>query len=740
MPLLQSLAAFARDQVRRPIFWIVLSCFVLRLFFVLSDAPTPVQFDARIYVSSALALPVALAHPSLLFDKKARENISYDLVYADRLRGETVRWLYYDPPSFNEALERVFFSGPVYPALLGLLFWPDWANDFAAARVANVVFDTISCMLLFWILSMTAGRAAALIGAALFAVYPGFIIQCGELTLETPSACLALLAVALGVSAVCHDRPRRFFGAGLALALLLLTRAGSSVTIAFFGLAIILLCWQKWGLVWKRIAWTAAGYLLLTLPWVILIWINYGQPNVRDPQRSSANFRSSNVLANRGYDLDLARQDFWTYPVGREVLSHPGEYFLLYVEKFYRLWNRSYNDYRIPLLVGVPAQVWFHRLLILIGIVGLFFWPARKSRYAALFALALIADVSVVHTLWHSVTRYALVAMPLLIGSAAVGLEVLRNRFARRLSFSRGVAFGLAALVTYLCWDWVSVGQVLGVWGSLSPDVANFLVVAVRAVVLAGDLILVCGLLGGSRRTLWLFGVVLLAGQVILCVKSLPRERWAEWWTSLSDDSHAVERVIHFPPGYDWGKFQKVFVLMDIQSGGGEDFTFNLQLDTTTYSFARGTYSLSFYPKPSYKPFLEAYGVKPEQIRHWVTFALARDKAVALLEDDELLVRLWVTGGDRQKNYIRVYGEYRPDDWQDWVGPTVFNSSVERLYEEDDPRIWEVVPRELIGAENRRIEDKTSDAYDLSILPGLQTGDYRILIMGMIVPRHYVYF
>jgi len=265
-------------------------------------------------------------------------------------------------------------------------------------------------------------------------------------------------------------------------------------------------------------------------------------------------------------------------------------------------------------------------------------------------------------------------------------------------------------------------------------------VVAIRAVVLAGDLILVCGLLGGSRRTLWLFGVVLLAGQVILCVKSLPREHWAEWWTSLSDDSHAVERVIHFPPGYDWGKFQKVFVLMDIQSGGGEDFTLHMQLDTTIYSFPGGTYSRSFYPKPSYRPFLEAYGIKREQVRHWVTFGLAKDNLAALMEDDELVVRLSVTGGDLQKNHVRVYGEYRPDDWQDWVGPTVFNSSVERLYEEDDPRIWEVVPRELIGAENRRIEDKTSDAYDLSILPGLQTGDYRILIMGMIVPRHYVYF
>jgi hypothetical protein len=159
----------------------------------------------------------------------------------------------------------------------------------------------------------------------------------------------------------------------------------------------------------KSLLYMAAGFLVFTMPWVILVWSYYGEPDVRDPTRKTASFRSSNVLADRGYDLDIAREDFWTYPVGREIINRPGEYFQLYVEKFYRLWNRSYNDYRIPLLVGVDAQTWFHRLLIIPGIIGLFFWPTRFSRYTAWFALALIVNVTFVHTLWHSLTRYALV-------------------------------------------------------------------------------------------------------------------------------------------------------------------------------------------------------------------------------------------------------------------------------------------------------------------------------------------
>ena len=143
-------AGFA--PVKRPLFWIVILAFVLRLAYVTSDAPTPVQFDARLYVSSALALSLAAAHPSILFDKTARESISYDLVYADFLKGESMEWLYYDPPTFDQALEWVYFSGPVYPALLGIVFWPPWSHDFGAARVVNAVLDAISCALLYWIL------------------------------------------------------------------------------------------------------------------------------------------------------------------------------------------------------------------------------------------------------------------------------------------------------------------------------------------------------------------------------------------------------------------------------------------------------------------------------------------------------------------------------------------------------------------------------------------------------------
>lgn len=740
IPALKDVSLHGRRLLRRPIFWIVVLCFVLRLAYVFSGAPTPVQFDARIYVSGALALPLAVAHPSMLFDAQARENISYDLLYADVLRGETVNWLYYKPPAFDEALKSVFFAGPVYPAVLGVLFWPDWWHDFAAARTANAVFDAATCALLFWILLMTVGKAAAHLGALLLAFYPGMIIKCGELNLEPISAMLTVLAVALSISAVLHGRPRRFFGAGLVLGILLLTKAASSGLIVFLGLGVIIALWSQKRKIIPSLARMAVGFAIPVLPWVILVWAYFGVPGVRDPGYSAANFRSSNTLPDRGYDLDQARSDFWTYPVWRAIISQPGEYFKLYVEKFHRLWNRSYNDYHIPLLTGVTAQTWFHRLLVFLAIIGVFFWPTRFNQGAAIIALAAVAYVSVMHTVWHSLTRYALPAMPLVIGAAVIGAGEIRRRLAWRLSFSRWGGLGLLLLINYLAWGWLDVGRVLGLAGSLAPATAQLLVVLVQAAVLSANSVLLCRWLGWSRRTVSLLCLGLLAGQSILWVRSMSRENWVEWSTKLYDPSQVIERVIQVPQDYDWQIFNSVFLALDLQSGGGTDFTLHVQVDSTVFTFPGGEYTGYFYAKPSYQPFLRAYGMRPEQIRQWADLSMRRQYLMPLIEEGRLVVRVWVSGGDPEKNYVRLFGDYRVGGWDNWQGPTFFNPSVERLYEEDDPRIWESIPRELVAAENRHTGLQGMDANDLSEAPGRQSGDYRILILGAVSPESHVYF
>ncbi len=740
IPALKDLPPRIWRPIRRPIFWIVVLCLLLRVGYVFSGAPTPVQFDARIYVSCALTLPLAVAHPSILFNAQARESINFDLLYADVLRGETVNWLYYKPPSFTDALESVFFAGPVYPAVLSVLFWPDWWPDFAAARVANAVFDAATCIFLFWILMMTVGKVAAHLGAFLLAVYPGFIIKCGELNLEPLSAMLTVLAVALSISAIVHHRPRRFFGAGLVLGILLLTKAASSGLIVFLGLGIIVAFWRERRKIVPSLARLAVGFAIPVLPWVALIWVHFGVPGVRDPGYGAANFRSSNTLPDRGYDLDRAREDFWTYPVWQAIVSQPGEYIKLYVEKFYRLWNRPYNDYRIPLLTGVTAQTWFHRLLVLLAVIGMFFWPNRQNRGAAIIAVAAVVYMSVLHTIWHSLSRYALPAMPLVIAAATIGAAEIRRGLAKNVSFLRWGGLGLAVLVNYLAWGWLNVGLVLAVAGFLAPATAQFLVVLVRAAVLAGDIFLVCRWLGWSRRIVYLFGVGLLAGQAILWVKSVPREHWVEWSTKLYHPSQVVERVIHVPQDYDWRVFKSVFLVLDLQAGGGTDFTLHVQADTTVFSFPGGEFTGYFYAKPAYQPFLQAYGLKQEQIRQWVDLSIRRRHVMPLTVEGQLTVRVWVSGGDPEKNFVRLYGDYRLGDWKDWEGPTFFHASVERLYEEDDPRIWENIPRELVAAENRRIGPEGTDIYDLSEEPGVQSGDYRILILGALTPESHVYF
>ncbi len=724
---------------RRPLFWLILACFAIRVGYIASGAPTPVQFDARIYVSSAVVLPLLVSHPKLMLDRDAQESISYDLVYGDRLQGETVKWLYYAPPTFAQAVDGIFFAGPVYPAILSVLFSPNW-SDFTAARIFNAACDAATCGLLFWLLAMTVGRWGGYLGAALFVIYPGTIIKCGELNLEPISALGVTLVIALSIWGLQQNRLRGLFFAGLVAGVLVLTKAALTLLIIFIGLAVAIVAILGRRSISRTLLTMATGFIIPVLPWVLLVWIRYGVPGVRDPSYGSANFRSSNILADRGYDLDQARPDFWTYPVYQKIVSQPGAYVHLYLEKFYRLWNRSYNDYRIPLLTGVGAQVWFHRLLALLAILGVFFWPRKENDALGLIPLAAIVYISVLHTVFHSLTRYALPAIPLFIGAAAVGVHSLRVEHRTPLTVSRWGPIGILAILTYLAWEWLDVAIMLGLLPGVAPATGQVLVNGIRAAILIVDLYALCWLLRCTPRAKLAGTVALIGGLALLWVRGLPQETWAEWSTKLYRPQQMVEREIVTPVGFDWRQVVDMRLVLDIQSGGGEDFTLYVQVDSTVIALPEGEFSQSFYPKPAYRPFLRAYGKKKEEIRQWVDIAVTKEHVQSLITTGRLTVRVWVAHGGSHKNYVRVYGNYRVGDWDDWQGPTFLYPSVERLYEEGDPRVWETIPRKLVSAENRYISARGSSAQDLSEMSGRQTGDYRILLIAKMSNNQNVFF
>ncbi len=737
--MVQRIAISFSRLLRRPIFWIVLACFALRVAYIISGAPTPVQFDARIYVSSAVVLPSLISHPSLIFDPQTQELISYDLIYGDRLQGETVKWLYYAPPTFAQAVEGIFFTGPVYPAILSGLFAPDWP-DFTVARIFNAACDAATCALVFWLLLMTVGRGVGYLGAGLFALYPGTIIKCGELNLEPISALGVTLVVGLSIWALQRNRLRGLFWAGLVAGLLVLTKAALSLLIVFLAVAVIIAAKYGRKPVLKMLVPLGLGFAIPLLPWVLMVWGRYGAPGIRDPSYGSANFRSSNVLADRGYDLDRAREDFWTYPVFKEMVTKPGSYVHLYLEKFYRLWNRSYNDYRVPLLTGVGPQIWFHRLLAFLAVLGVFFWPTAENKALGLIPLAALAYISVLHTVFHSLTRYALPAIPLFVGAAAVGVYTIRAHLRKPLTPTQWGTIGILLVLTYLSWSWLDVGIVLGLLRGMAPATGHMLVLGVRAAILIADIYAVCWLLRCIPRAKVAATAAVVGGLALLGARGIPQETWAEWSTKVYRPGQVIEREIVVPANYDWRPFEDVRLALDIQSGGGEDFTLMVQVDTTIFSFSGGTFSRSFYPKLAYQPFLRAYGQRKEEIRQWIDIPVTRPQVQPLVDSGRITIRLWVENGDPEQNFVHVYGNYRVDDWSDWEGPTFIHPSVERLYEEDDPRIWETIPRALIAAENRYVTADASTTQDLSETAGRQTGDYRILLVGMMGENQNVFF
>ncbi|MBI3872233.1 MAG: glycosyltransferase family 39 protein, partial [candidate division Zixibacteria bacterium] len=416
----------APSRVGRPILkrrfgWILFAAALLvRLAYLALVPQPPVTFDARKYVAVALAAPLAIANPALWSDSTARAQIDFHLLYEDLIADEDVAWFPYAFPNYDDALNHLYAVGPVYPAFLGAIFrlTPHW--DFWVVRVLQAMLDSLTVVLIWIVMSRLISAAGGIMAAGLWTVYGPAIYKCGELITETVSILLGVIILWLLIRA--HERHRvgRVIVAGVLTGILTLTKASAS--------ALVVLLAVGWILANRRQPkWAAVGALgmlaasaLVVAPWFLVIHWRYGVYAIRDPSYSGGNFRQANIVAAEGYNLDLAPDDFWTFPVWREMKAHPSDYLLLYLRKFYRTWVRASDEFRRGFPVGYAGTEAMQHLIVLLAVFGVFLWPTRAGPVAWL-PVSFVAYFAGVHTVMHALSRYNLVAMPMLCGAAAIG-------------------------------------------------------------------------------------------------------------------------------------------------------------------------------------------------------------------------------------------------------------------------------------------------------------------------------
>jgi 4-amino-4-deoxy-L-arabinose transferase-like glycosyltransferase len=139
-----------------------------------------------------------------------------------------------------------------------------------AGAMVQAVLGAASIVLVAYVTRRIAGRTAALVAAAAFALYPNLVFHTGVLLGETLYNALFLAFLAVVVS-----RPwgasfgwRRVFAAGLLLGLAVMVRPISLAVIP-----VVVLCWvwarKDWSYLWRWGLVLVAGVAVCILPWTV---------------------------------------------------------------------------------------------------------------------------------------------------------------------------------------------------------------------------------------------------------------------------------------------------------------------------------------------------------------------------------------------------------------------------------------------------------------------------------------
>jgi len=181
----------------------------------------------------------------------------------------------------NEAGQATAYYPPGYPAVLGVVYWLAGHRP-VAGEALNVVLGALTTGLVYWIGSRAFGRAAGLLAALAFAVFPSHILYVSQLHSEVVFTAAYLLALGLLLAAPPPgDRHWVPFwpAAGLVIGVAALIRP-----VALSLLAVIPFVLRPRGTPWPALARGTLLALVATAvavtPWVVRNAIRVGAPTI----------------------------------------------------------------------------------------------------------------------------------------------------------------------------------------------------------------------------------------------------------------------------------------------------------------------------------------------------------------------------------------------------------------------------------------------------------------------------
>ncbi len=367
----------------------------------------------------------------------------------------------------GDAFDKVFFRAPLYPWLLGLLYWLSGAST-VAARAIQFLLGTMSAALVYLLgrRLLTSGPAAFICGLC-FALYGPMIFFEGELLMPALIVFLDLSGLVLLFAAVERRGPCLFAACGLVLGLSAIARP--NVLLPAAGIGVWLFLSGNKETYWKRFCVRALPFIaaLMVPPLAVTArnclsgdcvfiasqgGVNFyignnpsadGKTAVAPGMQTGAGesyvdsvWLSSVSEAERmaGKELGPAEVSAFWYREALAWIAHePGAAAALYLKKLYYLVNgfetpsnnvpyfaRTYSTAMAALVrearVAFPAG-----LLIPLGIAGMVMaWPSRKT-WAPLYLFTLLYASTIV--MFFVTSRYRMPLVGPLILFAVCGLR-----------------------------------------------------------------------------------------------------------------------------------------------------------------------------------------------------------------------------------------------------------------------------------------------------------------------------
>lgn len=724
--------------------WILIAgfAFAVRLAFVLGVPQTPVVSDSQVYdlAGEAAASWMGPRLPELLSGvAQWRTDVLRDFA------GD-LSWL-------------VLAKGPVYPMFLGFIYLIA-GHHYLAVRLAQVILDTLTVLLVGGLGGRMHGSKCGLIAAALYATYLPTIFMAGRVMQETLimfllAGLLWLLSRGIEPKDTTRRGPLLLIGAVLGTILI----GKPSCQYLFVLLVPALLLAQPTTPKQKLRAGASmmGGVLIPVGPMMLLLGLLFGRVSIngalapsyeRDlffglhpcsqgwgpdiPQAPKVN------LPPASFDIpDTKEGQTYSQAIGSYLRRHPLVPLQMGLRKAYHLYALPSAEWQEHYLLPWPVFVVWHKTLVILGLLGMACSVSQWRR-----ALPLLAVVIYVLGVALTVQTQARLALPALVAwapLAALGLVRLGEILAKR-SPRNSLWWGLllTGCIALLALPVLEVASLISLAPLLDPRSALYAGWFLRALLLALILFSLDRSLitGPDRLSRCVIGILALFGALVVGTHDLDGGNWREWRATLRSPDSRIEqtfRLVEQGPG----AIQDGRLLVDVapqlapsdvvrvQLGGeapillhGDELGGDCLRDYFAEANSRwqGGYSL-----------LQEYGTFDlSRMRQWLEVPVPR----SILAGESFRVTLDLPHGGR----LGVFGDFASDPPDEFETPTLqachlsIRTSFWKFLNDHDYRVHEKVrlKREVNGT---WWKGSRRDLHDLAPEPGLQTGHYRIFLI-----------